>query len=300
MGPLSSRSTAQTRGAIRRVGWIALLSACLTVGLIIYGSWVRASGSGLGCPDWPLCKGVLVPELQKTTAIELGHRVFAAVTGVAVLAATIMAFFARRTSVQTFRLLAMSLFAIIVQALVGRFVVVSELRGDLVVLHLALAMATLALLSAAALQGLGVRSAPVPSLGRATLLLVIGAIVIFMGASLVGTGNFANCLGLPFCDDRTPTVISHLLHGVHRILTAVLMVVLVWSAVLMSQEGIGKLFKAMNHGVTTVMVVQIVVGLLSVWYVFPEGLRVLHLGLATLVWWGLASSWALTVMARRG
>ena len=299
MGPTSSPSGLKAERAIRRVGWIALLAACLTVGLIVYGGWVRASGSGLGCPDWPLCKGALVPELQKTTAIELGHRVFAAITGVVVLAATIMAFFTRRSSVQAFRLLAASLVAITIQALVGRFVVASELRGDLVVLHLTLAMATLALLSAAALQGLGARSTPAPNLGRTTFLLVIGAIVILMGAFLVGTGNFANCLGLPFCDDRTPTLISHLLHGVHRILAAVLMVALVWSSMLMSQEGAGKLFKALNHGVGAVMVVQIMVGLLSVWYVFPEWLRVLHLGLATFVWWGLASSWTLTVSARR-
>ena len=65
---------------VRRAGLLALVSSVLTVGLIAYGSWVRVSGSGLGCPDWPLCEGVLVPEIQGATAIEFGHRVYAGFT----------------------------------------------------------------------------------------------------------------------------------------------------------------------------------------------------------------------------
>ena len=65
---------------VRRAGWLALVAAVLTLGLIAYGSWVRVSGSGLGCPDWPLCEGVLVPEIEGATAIEFGHRVYAGIT----------------------------------------------------------------------------------------------------------------------------------------------------------------------------------------------------------------------------
>ncbi|MBI4224013.1 MAG: COX15/CtaA family protein [Deltaproteobacteria bacterium] len=30
----------------------------MTYLLIAWGSVVRGTGSGLGCPDWPLCEGV--------------------------------------------------------------------------------------------------------------------------------------------------------------------------------------------------------------------------------------------------
>ena len=38
--------------------------AALTFGLIVLGALVRAHGAGLACPDWPLCFGEFVPELD--------------------------------------------------------------------------------------------------------------------------------------------------------------------------------------------------------------------------------------------
>jgi heme A synthase len=54
---------------MRRAGQLAMIAAGLTGGLIAYGAWVRVSGSGLGCPDWPLCEGVVIPKLEGDTAI---------------------------------------------------------------------------------------------------------------------------------------------------------------------------------------------------------------------------------------
>ena len=52
--------------------------ALLTLGLIVVGALVRAYDAGLACPDWPLCKGALVPGFDFKVAFEWGHRVFAA------------------------------------------------------------------------------------------------------------------------------------------------------------------------------------------------------------------------------
>ncbi len=47
-----------------RVQWIRRLSVLLlvmTFSLMVLGSWVKATGSGLSCPDWPQCYGEWLP-----------------------------------------------------------------------------------------------------------------------------------------------------------------------------------------------------------------------------------------------
>src|SRR5690242_18929753 len=57
--------------ALRR---LALATAIGTYLLIVVGAIVRSTGSGLGCPDWPLCNGGFVPPPQITAWIEFSHR----------------------------------------------------------------------------------------------------------------------------------------------------------------------------------------------------------------------------------
>lgn len=58
-----------------------------TVIIILWGAWVRLSGSGDGCGDhWPLCNGEVLPTERITkTWIEYSHRISTAVYGVIVL-----------------------------------------------------------------------------------------------------------------------------------------------------------------------------------------------------------------------
>jgi cytochrome c oxidase assembly protein subunit 15 len=58
-----------------------------TVLIILWGAWVRLSGSGDGCGDhWPLCNGEVLPTERITkTWIEYSHRISTAVYGIVVL-----------------------------------------------------------------------------------------------------------------------------------------------------------------------------------------------------------------------
>ncbi|MEM6784557.1 MAG: COX15/CtaA family protein [Bacteroidota bacterium] len=58
----------------RRLAWATL---GLTIVVVLWGAFVRASGSGAGCGDhWPLCNGEIIPRAEAmATVIEFTHRV---------------------------------------------------------------------------------------------------------------------------------------------------------------------------------------------------------------------------------
>lgn len=67
-----------------RFAWFVL---AFNLAVIVWGGFVRASGSGAGCgAHWPLCNGVVVPQDPKLeTLIELGHRLTSGLALVAVV-----------------------------------------------------------------------------------------------------------------------------------------------------------------------------------------------------------------------
>jgi NADH-quinone oxidoreductase subunit M len=68
------------------------VTAAATYLLVVWGAVVRVTNSGLGCPDWPLCYGGVLPPLDDPQAwIEWIHRTWAAVVGLLVLAVVVVA-----------------------------------------------------------------------------------------------------------------------------------------------------------------------------------------------------------------
>src|SRR5579871_6018983 len=81
------RTIAATSSSFR---WVAYGAVLCTYILIIMGAVVRASGSGLGCPDWPLCYGRVVPPGQTPAMIEYSHRFIGGITSLFILATCIL------------------------------------------------------------------------------------------------------------------------------------------------------------------------------------------------------------------
>ena len=72
---------------LARYAWVVL---AYNVGVILWGAYVRATGSGAGCgAHWPLCNGEIVPRgAAAATMIEFSHRLS---SGVALIAVAVLA-----------------------------------------------------------------------------------------------------------------------------------------------------------------------------------------------------------------
>lgn len=83
---------AMTRTRYEKFAWGVLIFNLL---VIVWGAYVRASGSGAGCGShWPLCNGQLIPASSPIhTWIEFTHRVS---SGVCLILSGVLAFWARR------------------------------------------------------------------------------------------------------------------------------------------------------------------------------------------------------------
>src|SRR6202166_4210154 len=132
----------------RRLAVTTALFAYLQIAL---GGVVRVSGSGLGCPDWPLCNGRPYPPPNIHSIIEYSHRAVGSVTGVLIIATVITAWVVFRTRRPIVAWLAgASLFGGGGGGGVGGGVGAHDLAAWLVVVHLGLAMMILGFLVATA------------------------------------------------------------------------------------------------------------------------------------------------------
>jgi protoheme IX farnesyltransferase len=121
------------------IGW--------TLALVTIGVLVRATDSGLGCPDWPLCYGQLLPPLDDYKAwFEWIHRTVAAVLGLLILGVAALAIVDHRDRPSIVWPSIGAVLLVLFQAWLGRETVRLGNSGESVTAHLAAAMLLLGLL----------------------------------------------------------------------------------------------------------------------------------------------------------
>src|SRR3990172_5646356 len=141
---------------------LCLATCAVIFALIVLGGVVRATDSGLGCPDWPRCHGSFIPRWEKHTLIEYGHRLLASVAGLMVLGVAVGAWrsYRRVPSVLLPALAAVAF--LLVQAGLGGITVLSELPAGIVSVHLGTALALLFLLILVTMSAFARSNPPAP------------------------------------------------------------------------------------------------------------------------------------------
>jgi cytochrome c oxidase assembly protein subunit 15 len=272
-----------------RLRTITGVTIVLTFALILLGAWVRATNSGLSCPDWPTCYGYWVPLPSLIPAdagydyyqvmLEWVHRLIAGVlVGPLVL---LIGYFCWRARAAARELPAFGLGLVVlllIQVSLGAITVFDQNSPWSVAVH-----KTTALLLFATLWMIFERSADkrlnlaIPGLGLHALigwLLLLGtiaaaAVMSKSGASLACSSPFlCNDSFLPDFDD-----VLERLHMTHRFLAFTTFIVLAFLGFRVRGEA---RLRGLDRVIGLLLIIQIVLGMLTVYFELPLWLALLH------------------------
>lgn len=319
----SGRAPQAGLGTFQRVERAGLAFQALTVatvlsifGLVVLGGVVRLTGSGLGCPDWPLCHGKVIPPLDTATLIEYSHRLLASVVGVLVLATTLVVWRSYRNQPWLLIPATLGLLLLVVQVFLGGFTVLKELASEMVLAHLATAEALLACMVVVCVVAL---AGPSPSLGgkysafgsqgginggRDRLPIValgalLAAYALLLSGSYVTVSGATVACGQwwPLCQGQViPEGYYATMHALHRVLALPVGILIVAALVLAwRRKREQSLLGWVAAGVGGLFLAQVFVGASVLWAGFPLEGRLLHLAMASLVWVGLAALAVLSI-----
>src|SRR5664280_2585132 len=217
-GP-GTRRDGRSRGSRRQdasVHWIRVLSLATVVatyGLVVLGSTVRVTNSGMGCPGWPLCAGQVGPIAQLHPLIEQSHRYLASLVTILILALAALAW---RTGSRAHHVIVpalVSVGAIAVQVVLGAVTVITTNAPVTVALHLAVALLFLGSVTVTAVASfvdpeeswsLLHRPGPLAWTAVAGLFLVLVS-----GSLVVDGGAQAACKSFPLCTGSSAVSYTH-------------------------------------------------------------------------------------------
>lgn len=283
-----------------RFAWLVLVYLVL---VILWGAYVRATGSGAGCGShWPLCNGVVVPrEPRVETIIELTHRITSALSGVLVLAmlAWALRLYPRGHIVRKAAIY--STVFIITEGLVGAGLVLFEwvahnesvARTISMAVHLLNTFLLLAAVSLTAwwsgageevrlkIHGQGQVSRLIA--GAILLLVVLGisGAVTALGDTLFPAGTLREGIAADFEATAHFLVRLRVYHPIIAVITGIYLW-LAGGSIAQARPGIDVM--VFSKAIRVLVVAQLLAGVLNIWLNVPVWMQLVHLLLADLLW----------------
>jgi heme A synthase len=291
--------SALKRSAFEKFAWFTLGFNLL---VILWGVFLRASHSGDGCGQhWLTCQGEVIPSApQLKTVIEYSHRVSTAIAGLVVLGMVVWAFRAFEKGSPVRKAAALALVFIVVEALIGRGLVLTGntadnwtpsrpywTAGHLINTFLLLAFLALTPWLSAVRRRLNFKQPP-----KVWLMIGIGlAAILFVGVSgsmaalagmLFPSGSLAEGLAKDF--DPSSNYLLRLRIG-HPILSILVAVYAIFLAGLVRNWSSGdETVKRWSNVLSVLLLAQLAFGAATLLTLAPIVMQLGHLLLADLIW----------------
>lgn len=291
---------------------LALAADSVAFAVVLMGSWTRINAAGLTCPDWPMCRGELIPSLTGGTLWEWTHRLLAFSLLPLILAVFFLAWQHRKRSSFLFPVASTVLVLFIVQVALGAATVDLDNTPYSVVLHWGTAMMLIAALLALAIftgadeldvQHSALR-APRPRCRvqpATAVMLALTMLVTFLtmciGAYVSSSGAGLACLSIPTCAGN---VVVHtpgqMVQMLHRLAAAVTLFCATAACALTWVKGASAQVRAAASVGLLLVFVQVILGLLNVALRLPIDLRELHAANAALVFLAFVTATAFALL----
>jgi len=269
--------------------------------VILWGAFVRATGSGAGCGShWPLCNGEVIPRAtQVETLIEFTHRL---TSGLALLLVVVLLVWGLRAYPRGHIVRKGAVFSmvfIISEALLGAGLVIFELVADdtssmrafSIALHLVNTFLLLAALSLTAWWASG--GEPLSFRGQAAAvtfftLAFVGIIFLGMSGAITALGDtlfpvesLAEGLQADFSPDSHFLVRLLVWHPLAAVLVGFY---LMFFGGLVAMFRSDKYTRSLAVSLVALIIIQLLAGLVNLILLAPVWMQILHLLLADLLW----------------
>jgi len=280
---------------VRALRLTAGLAALLTFALIILGASVRATNSGLSCPDWPTCYGNWLPLPGDIPAdagyayyqvmLEWVHRLIAGVIlGPLVLVVAWLALRYREERPGLGAGAALLVVLLVIQAGLGGVTVLDQNSPWSVALHLGTALLVLSMtLFLAARAGSSAPAVDAGFRGLAAFAWLATFATIVAAAMMAKMGASLACATWPLCDGALLPDLSDpmvLVNWVHRLLAA--LAILAILLLYLRGRRIGGAFRGLGMGALLLVLLAALLaahGIASFW---PLWVAVTHQAIAIL------------------
>jgi cytochrome c oxidase assembly protein subunit 15 len=265
------------RSGFARLTFVLVLAMYLNVAS---GAFVRLSGSGLGCPDWPLCHGGPVPPAQYHAVIEFSNR---AIALAGIVAAVVTWWIARSLADRLGRWLCAGVaIGTLFQIPLGAITVLTDLNPYFVMSHFLLAISVLALATIAWARATLPRDGF--AAGSRLALWTIGTALLGLG--LIVSGAFSTASG-PHSGGADIRRVGNLVDTTYwhvRVATAFATAVVVLLLVLWRRERHPERLGQLTVALLVLLPLQAAIGEYQWHNQLPWGVVLAHVSVAGLVW----------------